>query len=122
MDYLCCKMKSKVYIQKAVLLAILVLGMQFVYAAFSFSGLTGEKERSNKYSLKNLSSLANNKTISLASIKSNLQFKGMQQVSAKNTNGGLEMTSQLRYENGNTTFVYPYKFKIKVSKFKTPTP
>ncbi|NCI47928.1 hypothetical protein [Sediminibacterium soli] len=115
-------MKTKVYIQKAAFLAILVLGMQFVYAAFSFTGLTGEKERSNKYSLKNLSALSHKGSVSISSIKSNLQYKGMQQLSSKNTNSGVEMTSLLRYENGNTTFVYPYKFKIKVSKFKTPTP
>lgn len=116
-------MKTRVYIQKAVFLALLVMGMQFVYAAFSFSGLTGEKERSNKYSLKNLSTLANNKSISLYSLKSSLQYKGMQSLSSKNTtSGGVETTSLLRYENGNTTFVYPYKFKIKVPKFKTPAP
>jgi hypothetical protein len=115
-------MKTRVYIQKAVFLALLVMGMQFVYAAFSFSGLTGEKERTNKYSLKNLSALANNKGISLYSLKSSLQYKGMQSLSSKNTGSGVETTSLLRYESGNTTFVYPYKFKIKVPKFKTPTP
>jgi len=27
----------------------------------------------------------------------------------------------LRFDNGNTTYVYPYKFKVKVpTKFKTP--
>jgi hypothetical protein len=33
-----------------------------------------------------------------------------------------EMNSMLRFDNGNSSFVFPYKFKVKVPKFKTPTP
>ena len=33
----------------------------------------------------------------------------------------VEMNTMMRFDNGNTTYVYPYKFKMKVAtKFKTP--
>lgn len=114
-------MKYSSYIKKAVFITFMVMSMQFVYAAFSFTGLAGEKERRQKISLKNLSELSS-KAISLSSVRATLQFKGVQQTSTKASSNGIELTSQLRYENGNTTFVYPYKFKIKIPKFKTPSP
>jgi hypothetical protein len=122
MLYLCPKMKSNSYIQRTVFAALLVLGMQVVYAAFSFTGIADEKTRSNKYSLKNLSALSH-KTLSFTSLKTGLQYKGVQQpMVARETANGIEMTSMLRYDNGSTTYIYPYKFKVKASKFKTPAP
>jgi hypothetical protein len=118
-SYICISMKLHPYIQKALFIAILVMGMQVVYAAFSFTGLSGEKAKS-KYSLRNLSALSH-KGLSFSSLRSSLQYKGMQQpVSTKETVSGLEISSTLRYDNGNTTYILPYKFKIKTSKFKTP--
>ena len=120
--YFCISMKLKPYIQKAFFAILLVLGMQVMYAAFSFTGLADEKAKSNKYSLKNLSALAH-KSLTFASLKSTLTYKGLQQpVSSKETVSGMEVSSTLRYDNGNTTYIYPYKFKVKASKFKTPTP
>ncbi|HVZ26891.1 MAG TPA: hypothetical protein VG842_12585, partial [Sediminibacterium sp.] len=64
-------------------------------------------------------------TLSFSSLKSNLQFKGMLQLSekrsAENPNTA-EVSTMLRYESGNTTYIYPYKFKVKAPKFKTPAP
>ena len=31
-----------------------------------------------------------------------------------------DKNSMLQYNNGNTTYIYPYKIKVKVPKFKTP--
>jgi hypothetical protein len=98
MRYLCAKMKAKLYISKALFVAILVLAIQAVYAAFSLTGIADEKARGSKYSLKNLSSLSH-KGLSFSSLKPSLQYKGMQQ-----------------------SYIYPYKFKVKTSKFKTPAP
>jgi len=30
--------------------------------------------------------------------------------------------NHVQMQNGSTTFIYPYKAKVKVPKFKTPTP
>ena len=114
-------MKRNAYIQKGLIVALLVLCIQFVYAAFSFTGIADERTKS-KYSLKNLSALSH-KSLSISSLKSSLQFKGLQQsASTRETGSGIEISSMLRYDNGNSTYIYPYKFKIKVPRFKTPAP
>lgn len=119
--YLCYQMKGKSYISKTLFVAILVLCIQAVYAAFSLTGIADEKARSSKYSLKNISNLSH-KGLSFTSLKSGLQYRGMQQPGlSRETVTGLEISSSLRYDNGNTTYIYPFKFKVKASKFKTPT-
>lgn len=97
-----------------------VLAIQVAFAAFSFTGITEERSKNSKYSLKNLSSLSH-KSTTYSALKSSLQFKGSQIMGTNGMNGGSEMNSMLRFDNGNTTYVYPYKFKVKVAtKFKTP--
>lgn len=109
-------------IQKITFVALLVLGMQVAYAALTFTGLADEKNKNNsKFSLKSLSSLSH-KSLSLSSLKSSLQYKGGQNYATpKETGSGFEVSSMLRYDNGNTTYIYPYKYKVKVPKFKTPS-
>ncbi len=115
-------MNRKQYIQKTFIVALLLMGMQVVYAAFSFTGSVDEKAKNSKYSLRNLSALSH-KGLSFASLKSSLQYKGAQPIfSSRETKSGIEVSSMLRYDNGNTTYIYPYKFKVKASKFRTPTP
>lgn len=110
-------MKTKQIIQKASFVAILLMGIQFAYAAFSFTGIADEKLKTSKYSLKNFSALSH-KGLSFSSLKSSLQYKGPQSLSP----AGKSDPSTLRFDNGNTSFVYPYKVKVKVPKFKTPAP
>lgn len=108
------------YIKKAIFVTLLAMGIQVVYAAFSFTGIADEKSKNSKYSLKTLSTLSH-KGLSFASLKSSLHYKGTQSVSySKVTLAGLEVNSMLRFDNGNTTYIYPYTFKVKASKFKTP--
>jgi hypothetical protein len=40
------------YIKKAAFVALLVMGIQVAYAAFSFTGIADEKLKTTKYSLK----------------------------------------------------------------------
>ncbi len=110
-------------IKKAGFVALLAMGIQVAYAAFSFTGIADEKTKSSsKFSLKNLSSMAH-KGLSFASLKNSLQYRGPQLLSkSSETSTGSEVNSMLRYNNGNTTYIYPYRFKIKAPKFKTPTP
>jgi hypothetical protein len=109
-------------IQKLLIVALFAMGIQVAYAAFSFTGLSDEKQKSNRFSLRNLS-LLSHKSLTFSSLKSSLQFKGGQSFSASKEGAtGMEINYMLRYDNGNTTYIYPYKFKIKAPKFKTPTP
>ena len=115
------QMKARYYIPKALFVMLLLLSIQMVYAAFSLTGIADEKAK-GKYSLKNLSNLSH-KSLSFSTLRSTLQFKGVQQpMMAKETVSGVELSSSLRFDNGSTTYVYPYKFKVKASKFKTPSP
>ncbi|GAC1394985.1 MAG: hypothetical protein NVSMB63_14370 [Sediminibacterium sp.] len=109
------------HIRKIVIAFLFSVGVQTVFAAFSFTGITDEKTKNSKYSLKNLSSLSH-KSLSYTSLRSTLQFKGVQAIQPKETQGGFEISSMLRYDNGNTAYIYPYKFKVKVPRFKTPSP
>jgi hypothetical protein len=113
-------MKTKQNIQKIGFSIILVMAIQVAYAAFSFSGIADEHNKNSKYSLKNLNSFSR-KSLTYSSMKSSLQFKGTQLLINKDNQSSSEINSMLRFDNGNTTFVYPYKFKVKVAtKFKTP--
>ena len=109
-------------IHKLAFVILLVIGMQVAYAALTFTGLADEKNKNNsKFSLKSLSSLSH-KSLSFSSLKSSLQYKGgVNFASPKETGNGLEVSSMLRYDNGNTTYIYPYKYKIKSPRFKTPS-
>lgn len=109
------RMKTPQYIKKASFVILLAMGIQVAYAAFSFTGIADEKLKTTKFSLKNLGSLSH-KGLSFSSVKLNLQYKGPQSIS------GSEFGSVLRFDNGNTSYVYPYKYKVKAPKFKTPAP
>lgn len=113
------QVRVKHFIKKAFFVAILAMGIQVVYAAFSFTGIADERAKNSKYSLKNIGSLSH-KGLSFTSLKSSLLYKGSQ--SPKETFTGAAVSSMLRFENGNTTYIYPYRFKIKAPKFKTPAP
>lgn len=106
---------------KKALMALLLVGV--VHIAFaSFTG-TSEDKSKNLYSLKNF-----NKTFyrsaSPFSLRAGFQYKGSQLISVKKEDDGstLNLNTMLRYEKGNTVYIYPYKVKVSVPKFKTPTP
>lgn len=101
----------------------LLIGVQTGYAAFTLSGISTEKRgKQSKFTLKNLT-LLNTKSLSYSSLKATMQYKNIQTLGLQlKGNNNTEMNSMLRFDNGNSSFVFPYKFKVKVPKFKTPTP
>lgn len=124
-------MKGQKHIKTLAIAFVLTLGVKIAFAAFSFTGITDEKggtKNNSKYSLKNVNAVSSHKSLSAlsySSLKSSMQFKGTQlmhsSVSEVLTEGG-EVSSMLKFDNGNTTYIYPYKFKVRVPKFKTPAP
>ncbi|MBN9299267.1 MAG: hypothetical protein J0I41_19860 [Filimonas sp.] len=86
----------------------------------AFSGSTDEHK--NKLSLKTLSTFAKN--YSLSSFRTtNFTYKGSQSLGLqRDSSSMIQVNSVIQLEKGNTTYVFPYKYKIKVpTKFKTPT-
>jgi hypothetical protein len=104
-----------------VLFVILLIGVQFTYAAFTLTGLTDEKSKSAKYSLRNLSNLSS-RNLSFSTLRLTLPLKGVQNYTSTRPGSMLESNSMMRYGYGNTTYIYNYHVVIKAPKFKTPSP
>jgi hypothetical protein len=110
------------HIKKITIAFLFIAGVQVAFAAFTLTGITEKKAKDSKYTLKNLHSLSP-KAVSYSSLKYSLHLKNTAEVTTQSSlKNGVEVSSMLRYDNGNTSFVYPYKFKVKVPKFKTPSP
>lgn len=88
-------------------------------ALASFTGTMDDKTKA-KYSLKNFNKIFYKKA-SAYSLTAGYQFKGIQLMSEQKNPAGTTLNLMMRYENGNTTYIYPYKHKVSVSKFKTPS-
>ena len=101
----------------------MLIALVFICAAHissgSFTGSTDESAK-NKYSLKNFNKNFHKKA-SPYSLRAGFEYKGIQIVSQQPTQEGVNITSVMRFEKGNTTYIYPYKHKVSISKFKTPT-
>jgi hypothetical protein len=110
-------MKNLFTYKKFIFATLLMTAMNLAYGAF-----TGNvDDHKNKFCLKNLNSLG--KIYSLSSLRTNtFRFTGSQDINQQNSGGQVQVQSMIRMENGNTTYVYPYKYTVKVPKFKTPTP
>lgn len=102
-------------------LVMLLVSLHLAIAALAFTGIVDDKAKSSKFTLKSLNSFSK-KGLSLSAIKSNLQYKGITLTGngIMMQNQHTDMNTMLQYNNGNTTYVYPYKIKVKVPKFKTP--
>jgi len=107
-------MKQQSYIKKLTVAALFVFAAQVVFASFITTGNSNNKKNANKYSLKNLSHYSN-KGLSLSSIRLNSKLTATELNNSK-------FGSNIQMTNGNTTFIYPFKAKVKVPKFKAPSP
>lgn len=86
----------------------------------SFTGSSERKSR-NIYSLSNFNK-SFYKNLSPFSLRAGFEYKGTQILKQRqDPNGDISFTSMLRYEKGNTTYIYPYKHKVSSPKFSTPS-
>jgi hypothetical protein len=85
-----------------------------VYASSVVTTNMESKKVDDKYSLKNLGSLAH-KTASFYTLKASLEFKGF------SSNTGLGNAAYLKYNKGNVTYVIPYRYKVILPRFKAPS-
>lgn len=112
------KMKLLKHIHKLAIAIIFVMLVQVLYASNTFSGGKDNKKEVNKYSLKDLSKYSNKPlTLNIAKYTFKLNSTSLENGFLNN-----KSTSSIQFTKGNTTFIYPYKMKVKVPKFKTPTP
>ena len=99
---------------------LLLIAAKLAFAAIGVSGISEDKYKTNKYSLKNFSSLRH--TFSLNTLKSRLHYTSSDVYSQTSLNSNTQMNSMMRYDKGNTTYIMPFNYKVKVPKFKTPSP
>jgi hypothetical protein len=102
-----------------IVIALLMAGITQI-AMGSFTGSTDESTK-NKYSLKNFNKTFY-KTASPFSLRAGFQYKGTQVISLQKDANAITYNSLMRFEKGNTTYIYPYKHTVSVPKFKAPTP
>jgi hypothetical protein len=90
-----------------------------VHASTIVSGTSESKKVTEKYSLKNLSNLSH-KASTFHDLKSRLLYRGL--TISSSSSAGLGQTNYLKYNKGNITYVIPYRHKVILPKFKTPSP
>jgi len=88
------------------------------YASTIVNGSTESKKMVEKYTLKNIGNLTH-KTATFYTLKSSLEFKGIASI---NLNGSVNNSNYLKYNKGNISYIIPYRHKVILSKFKTPSP
>ena len=92
-------------------------------ALASFITGTVDERKSNKYALRNFNRSSISK-YSLTTFRPSLyDFKGSQALRTQSgfMSNSFEVNSLVRLESGNTTYVFPYRYKVKVSRFVTPS-
>ena len=105
---------------KEVIIALFLVSATYI-ALGSFTGKSVKKSN-DLYSLKYFNRNFF-KSTSIFSLRAGYGYKGSSFLSQrKEANGDITMYSMLRFQKGNTTFIYPYTHKIVVAKFKTPSP
>jgi hypothetical protein len=112
------KIVNNIKRRKLVIAVLLAFATQMAIA--SFTGTIGESS-SNKYSLKNFNKNFYKKA-SPYSLRAGFQYKGTQIMSQQKDATGVTYNNMMRFEKGNTTYIYPYKHKVSVATFKTPSP
>jgi len=114
-----CTMNKILSPKKLLLMLGFILSMQ-AFASFVDNGSTRKTTANSNISLKNFNRSDYKNTAYPSFRLSSFQYKGsssLYQVKSKNS---IEGQSVIRLENGNTTYVYPYKYKVKTPLFKTP--
>jgi len=116
------KMLKFRYIKKIAFAALFITIVQVGFASVSFSGIANERNKGNKFSLKNLNNYTH-RSVSIALIKADLQFKSSMALTHKNNGNGIDMiNSTMQFDHGNTTYIFPYKLKIKIPRDKIIIP
>ena len=105
---------------KKMIIALVFIGATQISLG-SFTG-SADKKSKNLYSLKYFNRNFY-KTTSPFSLRAGFKYQGSKLLGQKKeANGDITLSSMMRFEKGNTTYIYPYSHKVSVPKFKTPTP
>ena len=101
-----------------IFVALLFVGVTHI-ALGSFTGSSDDKNKS-LFSLKHFNKHFYKSVIPF-SLRAGFQYKGIQVINKKSENGTSTINSVMRFEKGNATYIYPYKHRVSVPKFATPS-
>jgi len=93
--------------------------------AFASMGGGGDKKKKSAPLLSTpaAASVCLKPTLSTFSLKSSFNYRGSQLLNPEKKSESFVMyNSVITYKNGNTIHILPYKHKVILQKFKTPTP
>ena len=109
-------MKSLFTPKKTFLLLGFIISLQ-TFAAFI--GHTNGDDKDKEISLKNFNRYSHTSAYPALHL-SQFQFKGSTNIYQITGTNSVQGQSIIRLQKGNTTYVYPYKYTVKVPLFKTP--
>jgi hypothetical protein len=107
-------MKKGLTYNKVIIVLLLVLVGHISFG----TGIT-EKSNHSTFTLKGANK--NKSFIVSPKLTGNYQFKGSQFLTVQKQGNTLQVSAVIRCQSGNTTYVYPYKYKVKAPLFKTPS-
>ena len=110
-------MKKLFTVRKFFLLLGFIISLQSFAA---YIGNTIHDDRIKKITLKNFNRNSYKITAYPSFRLSQFQFKGSQNIFQFSSRHLMEGQSMISFQNGNTTYVYPYRYKVKMPLFKTP--
>jgi hypothetical protein len=105
---------------KILTIMLAMLCMEVVVASSFFTGIIEENAKNKKYSLNNLN--RSTRSFSLFSLKNNFSFAGSSVMQQKIGVDKTVTNTMMKFEKGNTTYIIPYNYKVKVSKIKSTQP
>ena len=111
-------MKKLFTLKRTLLLLAFIVSLQ-TFAAFVGHKTNGDGDK--KISLKNFNKYSYKPSAYPSLRLSQFQFKGSENIYQINLSNSIQGQSMIRLQNGNTTYVYPYKYTVKMPLFKTPT-
>lgn len=109
---------KKLFLRKLLLLAAFIISVQS-FAAF-IGNIRVNDDRTKKISLKNFTRNGYHVSAYPSFRLSQFLYKGSRNIGQVNSIYSAEGSSIIRFQNGNTTYLYPYKYKIKAPLFKAP--
>lgn len=103
------------------LISLLFCSLFTIYSFAALVGKTTSVGDDNTINLKNIGKYSRGKAIPSLRL-SHFQYTGSSELKLKRNGNSINMPSMVRLQNGNTTYVYRYKYEVKKPLFKQPVP
>jgi hypothetical protein len=104
------------FAKKVLVLTVLFSLAQYVFAVDGIMNGGGAKSKSSKSRFSTIKSDLN------LSLKYGYTYAGNKSFDLRKTNNTILVNSVMTYKRGNVTYILPFKNRVILQRFKTPTP